>query len=380
VKNAWQDHSRDPRAFDREQAALGHVWTVVGLAYNLSKEGDWIRAMLGGRSIFVQRFKDGIRAFENRCAHRGYPLRTEDRGNGPVVCGFHHWRYNANGEALGIPDCERQYGAIPRDLGFRLEQLDVEPCGELLFARFRWPCGEQPSLKEYLGPVWEIIAGLTAEMPNSKSGQIDCASPWRDIMRISLDDYHIVAVHPDSFGKNGYLGGERLNYVRHGWHSGFFPDNVSATLADMSEQVHARSFQHTGYRIIHVFPNLTLVLVKALQVAGTAFFYVGVKTIEPIDHARSRTVIRVVRSPFSDADKSFLGRAFAPFEMLRRQLVLSGMVKILREDRDACEALAQNQHMLHPKPPYAAAEIRVGWFDEALLEAVERFSHKQPGL
>jgi hypothetical protein len=72
--------------FKEEQAALGRCWTLLGVTPDLKDDGDWFRATLGGRSIFVQRFGDRIRGFENRCAHRFFPLRTSDKGNGPVVC------------------------------------------------------------------------------------------------------------------------------------------------------------------------------------------------------------------------------------------------------------------------------------------------------
>jgi phenylpropionate dioxygenase-like ring-hydroxylating dioxygenase large terminal subunit len=72
----------------------------------VAADGDWFRASLATRSVFVQRFGPELKGFENRCVHRSYPLRDADRGNGPIVCGFHHWRYDHEGRALGIPLCD----------------------------------------------------------------------------------------------------------------------------------------------------------------------------------------------------------------------------------------------------------------------------------
>jgi phenylpropionate dioxygenase-like ring-hydroxylating dioxygenase large terminal subunit len=58
----------DPAAFAHEQAQLARVWTLLGLTADVSNDGDWFRATLGGRSVFVQRFGDTLRGFENRCA------------------------------------------------------------------------------------------------------------------------------------------------------------------------------------------------------------------------------------------------------------------------------------------------------------------------
>jgi hypothetical protein len=75
----------DAQAFAEEQARLGQIWTLVGYAADLPRGNDWFRAILGGRSVFMQRFADGLRGFENRCAHRSDPLRTAPSGQGPIL-------------------------------------------------------------------------------------------------------------------------------------------------------------------------------------------------------------------------------------------------------------------------------------------------------
>src|SRR6476646_3966137 len=96
----WARALADPAAFTREQGQLGQIWTLLGLTTDVPNDGDWIRGTLGGRSVFVQRFGDTLRGFENRCAHRFYPLRIKDKGSGPIRCGFHHWQYDKEGRAV----------------------------------------------------------------------------------------------------------------------------------------------------------------------------------------------------------------------------------------------------------------------------------------
>ena len=57
----WASRFTDPGLFEREQAALGRTWTLLGLTGEIPRTQDWIRATLGTRSVFVQRFADGIR-------------------------------------------------------------------------------------------------------------------------------------------------------------------------------------------------------------------------------------------------------------------------------------------------------------------------------
>ena len=79
----WARTLTDPLAFAHEQRCLSYAWTFLGFTTDLAKDGDWFRATLATRSVFVQRFGSELKGFENVCAHRFYPLRTKDRGNGP---------------------------------------------------------------------------------------------------------------------------------------------------------------------------------------------------------------------------------------------------------------------------------------------------------
>ena len=58
---------------------VSNIWTFLGFVHDVAKDGDWFRASLATRSVFVQRFGNELRGFENRCAHRSFPLRTSDR-------------------------------------------------------------------------------------------------------------------------------------------------------------------------------------------------------------------------------------------------------------------------------------------------------------
>ena len=135
----WPDTLVDEAAFHREQAQLARVWTFLGHTRDVAKDGDWFRTSLATRSVFVQRFGSELRAFENSCAHRSFPLRNADKGNGPIICGFHHWRYNEEGRAVGIPQCPQLFDTTPKDMGAALTPVQIATCGPLIFGRFRAP-------------------------------------------------------------------------------------------------------------------------------------------------------------------------------------------------------------------------------------------------
>jgi phenylpropionate dioxygenase-like ring-hydroxylating dioxygenase large terminal subunit len=256
------DALHDAAAFVEEQRRLGQVWTLLGYASDIPRENDWFRTVLGGRSVFVQRFAEGLRGFENRCAHRSYPLRTTDRGVGPVICGFHNWRYDAEGNAVGIPNCPDSFSTTPGGLNRRLATLDVACCGDLIFARFP---GLQESLAEFLGPIFDVLSELCASVAGGQRATLPGRMNWRLSQWISMDDYHLAAVHPKSLpaGK-GYLRRSTLNYQRFGPHSAYFGGQDSGTIADWAGMLRAKQSPGPGYRIFHLFPNTGVAFLPAI--------------------------------------------------------------------------------------------------------------------
>jgi phenylpropionate dioxygenase-like ring-hydroxylating dioxygenase large terminal subunit len=366
-----------PDAFAEEQAALGRCWTFLGFEHQIPARDDWFTAILGGRSIFVQRFDQaagfqGLAAFENRCAHRGYPLRTGEAGNGPVLCGFHHWRYNHEGLALGIPHCPEMFGCTPREMNARLERVELAQCGQMIFGRFgAGASSDGPALAAWLGPAFPILAfltqGITRRTPRFER---EVKAHWRVMMEITLDDYHVVAVHPETFGKSGYISNETIHYARFGAHSAYLPGAAPGALEDWAQACAAGSYTPQRYRIVQVFPGLIVSVSKAIDYLGEGYWFLVVQTLTPRAHDRtfSRSYF-VPLAPFSPAPpwRSFL-RWLAWFTIAPGFRYFAR--KVHREDNEACENLQRAAIKNAPPPRLARQEERVGWFNEAYARVV----------
>jgi len=359
---AWVRAMTTPQDFAAEQAALGRLWTFLGFNSDIPAINDWFRTTLGGRSIFVQRFEIGLRGFENRCAHRNYPLRNTERGNGAIVCGFHHWRYNHEGLALGIPQCAEMFGKTPRELDARLEPVEIETCGEMIFGRFSG--GDPVSLREWLGPGFDILAHMVGAPPRHNRIASQVAAHWKLMMAISLDDYHIVAVHPSTFGKGGYLPQEIISYQRFGAHSAYLPGGDASTLETIRAACAEGTFVAQRYRIFQFFPNLIVAFIRATNYLGETYWYSLVQQLIPLAHDRTRSVTRFVLHPFRE-------EAPAWRRLARRHALpwISGGFwfyarKIHREDNETCENLQKTVAQVKSEPILAAQEQRIRWFEE----------------
>lgn len=361
----WARTLTDPQAFAHEQRCLAYVWTFLGLTTDLTKDGDWFRATLATRSVFVQRFGAELKGFENVCAHRFYPLRTEDKGNGPILCGFHHWRYDQDGAAIGIPKCQENFGTVSRALGARLNPIEIATCGTLVFGRFP-AAPPRESLEEFLGPGFPILAALSRARSAPRTLSVPVAANWRLNLHISLDDYHIVAVHPTTFGRGGYVRRNDITYARFGLHSAFLSTSKPDAFAEMAAACADGSFRASHYCIFQILPNLMVALFQS----DGKFFHCYIQQSVPVAHDRSVQRIWVHPAPFP-ADHSWLARWTRPLsDPVRNRLLMHYVRRVGREDNSACERLQQVAHQVEKPPFLSAVEERIGWFEQSYRQLV----------
>jgi phenylpropionate dioxygenase-like ring-hydroxylating dioxygenase large terminal subunit len=360
IPSDWTRTMTDPREFRREQSLLAHTWTFLGLTRDVAGDGDWFRASLATRSVFVQRFGPELKGFENRCVHRSYPLRNADKGNGPIVCGFHHWRYDHEGRALGIPLCDELYGVIPRDLGARLEPIEVATCGTLVFGRFPAPEARE-SLEEFLGEGFAILQAMSqmGVAPQYISGAV--AANWKLCLHITFDDYHGVAVHPGTFGKLGYVRRKNITYARFGLHSASINTPDPQALENMAAACRDGSFRSANYRIFQIMPNLIVSHFRS----DRQYWHCLIQQYVPVAHDRSEIRGWLYPAPFP-AEHHWLVPWTRPFtDPVRRLLVHHYVRLIAREDHEVCERIQRIAHQIGEAPLIGALEERIVWFEES---------------
>lgn len=180
----------------------GPAWSYVGLESDFGAPGAYRTTFVGEMPVVVVRDADGeIRAFENRCAHRGALIALAAAGTAGRVfqCVYHAWSYDLAGNLVGIAFergaggrggmppgfCKADHG--PRKL--RTATL----CG-LVFATLS---AATPPLEEYLGDEIRRRIARVLCRPVRVLGRFVQALPnnWKLYVENVKDTYHASLLH-----------------------------------------------------------------------------------------------------------------------------------------------------------------------------------------
>jgi len=169
-------------------------WLYACHADQLPAAGSFVTWEKNSSPVVIVRGNDGnIRAFYNTCRHRGGPLVKNTAGtlDDGFVCAFHGWKYDLNGNLLGVRD-RSDFGELDFEcLG--LKEIRCENLGNWIFVN------EDPqaeSLQTYLTPVaedWQQIEPQATRYIASSSYVVECNV--KTLLEAFLEVYHLRNVH-----------------------------------------------------------------------------------------------------------------------------------------------------------------------------------------
>src|SRR6185312_6851462 len=158
----WIYQSPDVYAAEQKNIFQGSAWTFLCLEIDIPNRGDYRTASLGDMPVIVVREDETtIRAFENRCAHRGALLSFEDGGTvEDFTCVYHNWRYDRQGnlKSIAFRNGVQGKGGMPKDFclaDHRPRALKVARLNGLVFGTLS---ADAPPLETFLGA--EIVARI----------------------------------------------------------------------------------------------------------------------------------------------------------------------------------------------------------------------------
>ena len=196
----------DPKIFETEMVRIyERAWLFVAHESQLSSPGQFVAAHLGHKPIIVARHSDGeVKAFANRCTHRGMKVCTARRGSKKrFVCPYHGWAYSTDGSLIGVPNRKGYNG----NLDLKDPELSLEPIPRIeIYRGFIFASGgaKGVSLREYLGPMTRAIDNFVDRSP---TGEIELSGGgfrqrysgnWKLHMENANDLMHASIVHASS--------------------------------------------------------------------------------------------------------------------------------------------------------------------------------------
>ncbi|MFS6826497.1 RHO alpha subunit C-terminal catalytic domain-containing protein [Cyanobium sp. ATX-6F1] len=193
------------------------------------------------------------------------------------------------------------------------------------------------------------------------------------LYEITLEEYHAVAVHPTSFGKDGYLDPKEAYYPRFEPHSGFFHNGKPNDLSVMANNCKDEDYRPDAYRVLNIFPNF---LVNHYRVLYT--WYVSITQYIPV--AFDSTVVRswYYQVPFQGPKASWFHLLFRRWTDLWLPFFVGIYLRrITNEDHVICEAMQMTAGSMIEEPLLGLEEQRIAWFREAYWDALAQLNGQE---
>lgn len=164
----------DAGIYEMEKEAIFYnSWQYVGHVSQIAEKGQYLTAKIHEQNVFVIRDRENdVKAFYNVCAHRGHELLEGCGRTNIIVCPYHAWAYDFDGQLKAARNSENVDGFNKCD--FTLKSVRVEIFCGLVFVN--------------LNPKADTLKSQSGELEN----EIRRYSPnVDDLMFVQRDPYHV---------------------------------------------------------------------------------------------------------------------------------------------------------------------------------------------
>ncbi|WP_042355512.1 aromatic ring-hydroxylating oxygenase subunit alpha [Bacillus rubiinfantis] len=240
-------------------------WLVACPASEVSEKP--IQVMLMEERLVIFRTSEGVHAFKDLCIHRGAALSLGEVKNECLVCPYHAWEFDSNGDCVAIPQLP-EGRAIPKKAK-AIKYACIEKYG-LIWVNL---AGNEPEIfpfPEYEAEGYRNIIWGPQEVN---------AKPPR-IIENFLDVGHLAVVHEGSLGTNSHreIADYQMNWEENGR---IYSDEIPIFQPDPDGTGDAKYVYYT-YEIIRPF---TVRFTKKDK--ETDQYFTILLTIRPVDEQTS---------------------------------------------------------------------------------------------
>ena len=173
-------------------------WQFVAHQDQIPETGQYLCYDGPGGSLIIIRTADNeIKAFANSCRHRGSQLLSGSGQCKRIVCPYHSWVYQTDGQLIRTPGMDTTMDFERAD--YPLIEFPVESWDGYIFINYD---KNPPSFRNHIGNMPETFdTHRTAEMKYAGSLEFTINSNWKLLVENALEAYHTGSVHRDTLGQ-----------------------------------------------------------------------------------------------------------------------------------------------------------------------------------
>ena len=270
--------------FDEEQKHIfSKTWQFAGFAGDVIEDGSYTTVQAGLFPILVINNKGTLQAFHNICRHRGTPLLA---GKGTVgsrmVCPYHYWSYDLNGQLRGVPERKEEFADLDIDT-ICLHSASVDVWRSMLWVH------SEPGATPASEWFEQVLPHLGPHQPEKLqefpdySTRHEISANWKIIVENFMDVYHLKYLHQKTLYMYDHAN------AKYGWagpHYWFYEPLSKRHKAELPLIDHIPKDKMGAY-VPMLFPNLGLAETES---AWSTFHVIPVGPDKSIVETRTRAM------------------------------------------------------------------------------------------
>ena len=172
-------------------------WVCPGLVAEIPNQGDYLTFSIAGEPIFCIRNKLGeVKSYSNVCRHRMMQLLEGSGTTARVVCPYHAWSYDLNGQLIGAGHMEQSNGFDKKDIC--LPEIRTEIWNGWIYVTLN-PDAE--TVEKSLASLNEVVARYQMEkyIPVINESHT-WKTNWKLVTENFMEGYHLPVAHKATVG------------------------------------------------------------------------------------------------------------------------------------------------------------------------------------
>lgn len=178
---------------------FGKAWIYVGHISQLNGENSYFTTSIAEIPLLIVMDRNGIlRGFHNVCTHRAAPVAIGSGECKRLVCPYHAWTFDLEGNLRGVPNFEGYEDFNPAD--HNLKPVQIDTWGPFIFVNVAADCEPLETQLNELPALFDSYR--LNEWQRVHSVDYYTETNWKLYVENNAENYHEPIVHKSSYSTN----------------------------------------------------------------------------------------------------------------------------------------------------------------------------------